>query len=106
MLTPVLDAFLQQCPSLCEDLRNAARAADSVALRRAAHTLGGGLRLFEGARLVGAARAVEERAAQGGGAAPDDFVRTLEAELDAVRPELERYVKGAAGAPERVWGIG
>ena len=73
VLTPVLDAFLQQCPSLCEDLRSAARA-------------------------------VEERAAQGGGAVPDDLVRTLEAELDAVRPELERYVKGAAGAPERSGG--
>ena len=47
---------------------------------------------------------VEERAAQGGGAVPDDLVRTLEAELDAVRPELERYVKGAAGAPERSGG--
>ena len=100
LLTRVLDAFLQQCPSLCDDLRHAVRAADSVALRRAAHTLGGGLRLFEGARLVDAARAVEERAAQGGEAVPEDLVRALETELDAVRPELERYVKGA-GAPER-----
>ena len=100
VLAAVLEAFLRQCPSLREELRRAARAADAVALRRAAHTLGGGLRIFEGARLVDAARAVEERAAQGDGAVPHDLVRALEDELDAVLPELERYVRGA-GAPGR-----
>ena len=60
LLRRVVDGFLGQQPALCAELREALEAGDLPVVQRVAHTVGGSLRLFHGARVVDLANDLED----------------------------------------------
>ena len=93
LLRKVVDGFLGQQPSLCADLRAALEAGDLSVVRRVAHTVGGSLRLFHGARVVSLAHDLEDccRDSEPGRAAT--CWRALERELVTVVGELRDWMR-------------
>ena len=92
LLGSVLQAFLEQCPDLVSMLRDGLRQGDTAAARRAAHTIGGSLRILGEVPVVSLARSLEERSADDS----EEAVRlgaTLEQELDAILPQLQQFVE-------------
>ncbi len=93
LLGRVVRGFLDQYPSLVMDLEAGLDASDLPAVQRVAHTMGGSLRMFDGARVVDLARQLESVCKDGvfGEAAP--AWRMLQEELDAVEPELRAFTE-------------
>ncbi len=94
LLAKVIDGFLGQHPSLVAELAGALGAGDLTVARRAAHTIAGSLRSFEGARVVALAEALEDRCQEGAAGAAADAWRALEPELEAAVGELRKGVRG------------
>ena len=92
LLCAVLHAFLTQYPSLVTELREGLEGRDAPTLQRAAHTLGGSLRMFDGADVVEKASAVEERCQDAVVGEIEEATRALMEELDVVVPKLQRFV--------------
>ena len=88
LLGRMIDGFVGQQPALAAELREALRAGDLPAARRAAHTIGGSLRSFDGARVVALANDLEDRCREGSAAGAAAAWRALEPELAAVMAEL------------------
>ncbi len=95
LLCSVLHAFLTQYPSLVIELRKGLEGGDAPTLRRAAHTLGGSLRMFDGADVVEKASVVEARCQDAVVGEIEEATRALVEELDVVVPELQRFVAAA-----------
>ncbi len=93
LLGEVVRGFLDQQPSLVAELKDALQASDLSIVQRAAHTIGGSLRLFEGSRVVESARRLEETCQAGSSDQANLEWRALESELEAVLPELRLFVK-------------
>ena len=87
-----LKAFLGQYPDLIEELEQGCAAGDLTVVGRVAHTIGGSLRLFEGAHVVGLAHQVEEACRFGGADHVPGSWRALHEELGQVLPELNRFL--------------
>ena len=96
----MIGGFLGQHPALVAELRTALAAGDLPVARRVAHTIGGSLRSFDGARVVALAAALEDRCREGAPAPAAAAWDELEPELEAVVSELrERAGDGQASAP-------
>ena len=93
LLGKMIEGFLGQQQSLVAELREALEAGDLPVVKRVAHTVGGSLRSFEGARVVALANDLEDRCREG----PSDQVaaawRSLEGELAEVLVELHDWVR-------------
>ena len=94
LLRKVVDGFLGQQPSLCSELRAALEAGDLPVVQRVAHTVGGSLRLFDGARVVGLANDLEDCCRDGAAGRAEACWRALDGELAAVVGELRDWVRG------------
>ena len=92
LLGKVVQGFLGQQPSLVAELREAFGASDLAVVQRVAHTIGGSLRLFEGAGVVERARQLEASCRDGSFDRAEQAWRALESELDVVMPELDGFV--------------
>ena len=92
LLGKVVRGFLGQQPSLVAELTAALRTPDLRVVQRVAHTIGGSLRLLEGSRVVERASQLEELCRAGSSDRVDDAWGALEVELEAVVPELRRFV--------------
>ena len=92
LLRKVLGGFLSQHESLAAELQTALHAADLTTLQRVAHTIAGSLRLFEGSAVVERATELEEACRVGASEQLAASSRRLETALDAVVPELRRFV--------------
>ena len=100
LLAKVIGGFLGQHPALVAELRTALAAGDLPVARRVAHTIGGSLRSFDGARVVVLAAALEDRCREGAPAPVAAAWGELEPELEAVVSELrERAGDGQMSAP-------
>ena len=95
LLDRMIDGFVGQQPALAAELRDALRDGDLSAARRAAHTIGGSLRSFDGARVVALAADLEDRCREGSAPGAAAAWRALEPELAAVVAEL----RDRAGKP-------
>ena len=93
LLGKVVRAFLDQYPSLVTDLKAGLAASDLPAIQRAAHTLGGSLRMFDGARVVDLARQLESVCRDGVLEEAAPAWRMLREELEAVEPELRGFAE-------------
>ena len=87
-----MHGFLSQRASLVAELRKALRTSDLGIVQRVAHTIGGSLRLFEDAPVVECATQLEEVCRDGSADGVERSWRALEVELEAVVPELDRFV--------------
>ena len=93
LLGKVVRGFLDQYPSLVVDLEAGLDASDLPAVQRVAHTLGGSLRMFDGARVVDLARQLESVCSDGTREEAAPAWRMLQEELDAVEPELRGFTE-------------
>ena len=93
LLGKVIEGFLGQQPALRAELEAALEAGDLPVARRAAHTVGGALRLFHGARVVALANDLEDRCRTGTPEQAAACWRALEPELAAAADELRERVR-------------
>ena len=93
LLGKVIDGFLGQQPALLVELREALRSGNLPVAKRVAHTVGGSLRLFQGARVVSFANDLEDRCRAGSSEAVEAAWRTLDPELAAVVVELREWLR-------------
>ncbi len=93
LLGKVVRGFLDQYPSLVADLKAGLDASDLPAVHRVAHTVGGSLRMFDGARVVDLARQLESVCRNGVLEEAAPAWRMLREELDAVEPELRGFTE-------------
>ncbi len=92
LLGKMLEGFLGQQPALVAELREAFRATDLPVVRRVAHTIGGSLRSFDGARVVALANDLEDRCRAGSAAEAAAAWDALERELAEVVVDLRDWV--------------
>ena len=92
LLGKVIEGFLGQQPALLAELRDALPAGDLQVVKRVAHTIGGSLRLFDGARVVALANDLEDRCQSGSSEAVEAAWRTLDPELAACVIELRSWL--------------
>ncbi len=93
LLGKVIDGFLGQQPALLVELRGALRSGNLPVAKRVAHTVGGSLRLFQGARVVALANDLEDRCRAGSSDTVEAAWRTLDPELAAVVVELREWLR-------------
>ena len=93
LLGKVVRAFLDQYPLLVAELKAGLDASDLTAVQRVAHTLGGSLRMFDGARVVDLARQLESVCRDGVLEEAAQAWRMLQEELDAVEAELRGFTE-------------
>jgi HPt (histidine-containing phosphotransfer) domain-containing protein len=60
LLKEVIQAFLEECPQLLDELQQAIRYADAPTVQRAAHTIKGAVRLFPDSPVKELAAKLEE----------------------------------------------
>ena len=96
LLGKVLDGFLGQQPALIAEIREALETGDLPVVKRVAHTVGGSLRLFQGAHVVALANDLEDRCEAGSSDQVAASWSTLEPELAAVVVELREWVRNQA----------
>ena len=93
LLGKMLEGFLGQQPALVAELREAFRATDLPVVKRVAHTIGGSLRSFDGARVVALANDLEDRCRAGSAAEAAAAWDALERELAEVVVDLRDWVR-------------
>ena len=93
LLCKMIEGFVGQQPALVAELRQALEAADLPVVKRVAHTIGGSLRSFEGARVVSLANDLEDRCGSGAAAGAATSWRALEQELATVVVDLQDWVR-------------
>ena len=94
LLRRVVDGFLGQQPALCAELREALEAGDLPVVQRVAHTVGGSLRLFHGARVVNLANDLEDCCRDGQSGRAATCWQALDRELATVVAELRDWTRG------------
>ena len=92
LLGKMIEGFVGQQPALVTELRKALTAGDLPVVQRVAHTIGGSLRSFEGARVVGLANDLEDRCRESSADRAAEAWRALEPELAEVMAELRDRV--------------
>ena len=92
LLGKMIEGFVGQQPALVAELREALRGGDLPVVRRVAHTIGGSLRSFDGARVVALAHDLEDRCREGAADQAAATWRALEQELAEVMVELRDRV--------------
>ena len=92
LLGKMIDGFTGQQPALVAELREALGAGDLPVVQRVAHTIGGSLRSFDGARIVALAGDLEDRCREGKTDEAAAAWQALEPELADVMEELRDWV--------------
>jgi CheY-like chemotaxis protein len=92
----IIELFLQECPKLLEDVRQAAEQRNASLLERAAHKLLGSVGDMAAPQAFDAARTLEQMAREGKLEDADAALMSLEVALDRLVPELRHVEKKAA----------
>ena len=99
LLRELAGIFLQECPKMLNDLREALRAADPKAVARAAHTLKGSVGNFAMPRPWETAQRPELLAKSGQLSGADDILHALEQQLAKFNQILVRNTAEPAHQP-------
>ena len=91
LLHGVVEAFLEECPTLLEQVRQAVAASDAALLRRSAHTIKGAMRTFGIANAAQAAAELEEMGRMSQLSAAPPVLARLESQLDRILPEARAF---------------
>jgi two-component system sensor histidine kinase/response regulator len=94
-LKELAELFLQSCPKMLEDIREASQKRDAKALEIAAHSLRGSVGNFfsQGARET--AQQLESLGRSGEIAGAEELVRLLEEQVGEFNRVLSRNIEGA-----------
>lgn len=93
LLQRVVGAFLEESPQILSDLAEGARQEAWDRVRRAAHTLKGGLRLFGATELHTQAERLEDEARRGRVERAVERVALLSGECETLLCELAAFAK-------------
>ena len=93
LLGKMIEGFLGQQPALVAELREALDAGNLPVVRRVAHTVGGSLRTFDGARVVSLANTLEDLCRNGSSDQVAAAWDVLDRELAEVVVELRAWVR-------------
>ncbi len=88
LLREVIEAFLEECPRMVEECEQSIANSDAAVLRRAAHTIKGGLRTFGAEPAMEVAARLEELGRAGELQGSQEVLAALKQQLDQVLPEL------------------
>ena len=92
----IIEMFLQECPNLLENVREASHLNDASLLERAAHALKGSVGDLAAPQAYEAARQLEYYAREGKIRETGDVLNTLEEAIDRLTIELHNYVNKPA----------
>ena len=101
LLHKIVTRFLEKCPEMLTGIRDAVARQDSKALEFTAHTLKGAVGNFFAQEAWNAAYRLETLGSEGNLAQASEAVATLEAELERLRPALDRAVAVQAEGQSR-----
>jgi CheY-like chemotaxis protein/HPt (histidine-containing phosphotransfer) domain-containing protein len=96
----IIEMFLEECPKLLENVRQAAGQHDASALARAAHTLKGSVGDVSAPQAFDAARTLEEMARKEEWEGTDRTLKTLESAVDELVHELRTPESKGEGVDE------
>lgn len=99
LLRSIVAAFIDECPSVLANLREAVAAADPKAIRLAAHTLKGGIRYFGAKAAFDRALELENIGKSGSADGAPAALVALEQELSRVLPPLQQFIGAEAVSP-------
>jgi HPt (histidine-containing phosphotransfer) domain-containing protein len=91
LLAELVSAFLEECPTLMEEIARAVEDADCAALRLAAHRLKGSMRYFGATRAFDQAFILETIGREGRMADAAAPLETLQSELERLQAQLREH---------------
>ncbi len=94
LLAEVIQAYLDECPQLINELQTAIDAQDSTAAQRAAHTIKGTSQIFGCPDLITVARGLEERGRNGDLNGCDGELDRLRDLAGQLQQQLRDYLSG------------
>ncbi|MFN0052145.1 MAG: response regulator [Planctomycetales bacterium] len=94
LLQVVVEAVVQECPSLLQQLAEGLAAGDAPRIRRAAHTLKGSLRAFEPVAALELAERIEELGRTGDVAGAAALLEAFRDEIGKVLEEMQATPTG------------
>jgi HPt (histidine-containing phosphotransfer) domain-containing protein len=92
LLKELIQAFLDECPGLIEDIGGAIERRDGSALRLSAHRLKGSMRYFGATRAFDQAYILETLGREGDMQAAAEPLAVVRQEIAGLRPALEACV--------------
>ena len=93
LLKEVIEAVLEECPELTEQLRQAIADRDAAQVHHAAHTLGGILRTYGANEVTQLVTGLEAMGKSGELNGAEETFERFESELEKVRLELNDFVQ-------------
>jgi HPt (histidine-containing phosphotransfer) domain-containing protein len=93
LLKEIVEAFLDECPRLLENLRESIQQGDPAVLQRAAHTLKGSMRYLGAAEAYDRAYELECMGRDGRLSGASQQLQRLEEEIDRLKPVLTSFAK-------------
>ena len=91
LLKDMIDAFLDECPRMLDEIRSAILQGDRATLQRAAHTIKGSMRYFGAKEAFERAFELESRGRDGELAGAEQLLERLEREISRLQPELTDF---------------
>ena len=89
VLAQLVDTFLANAPSLCDEMESALASGDTVALTRAAHTLKSSAANFGATALEERSRSLEESSRAGAVVDAAKMIAGIRAAFEAAAPAIE-----------------
>jgi signal transduction histidine kinase/CheY-like chemotaxis protein len=100
LLRELMTVFLEDCPRMLGEVREAAAAGDAARLRRAAHTLKGSVGYFSAPAAVVAAQALERMGRESDLRGVEEACGKLDGEVERLRAAVAAFLqKDAASQP-------
>jgi CheY-like chemotaxis protein len=93
LLRELIALFLDTCPGLLREVRDAAAVGDAARLKRAAHTFKGSVGYFSAPAAVVAAQALERMGRDNDLTEAQQACQKLEMEMERLRPALTSFLK-------------
>ncbi len=101
LLKEIVDAFIEECPRLLDQIHDAIQTSNCSLLQRAAHTIKGSMRYFGGQYIFDLAFELESLGRQGSLEGAPDRLQKLETALDRLRPEMVAFSQTGQIPPPR-----
>ena len=92
LLKELIQAFLDECPGLIEDIRGAIERCDGNSLRLSAHRLKGSMRYFGATRAFDQAYILESLGREGDVNQAVEPLAAVRREIAGLQPALEAFV--------------
>ncbi len=93
LLKTLVEAVMEEAPRLLQAVRDAVESDDAEAIRRAAHALGGSIRIFGQTRAFDRSRELEQMGENGNVEVGRRVLTAMDTAMAAFLCELSQYVE-------------